>query len=58
MFNEIEQEMLEWLNAKRRRSETIETLKEDINSLQERLEREEQGIKLCDEKIKELKEKL
>lgn len=58
MFNEIEQEMLEWLKSKRRYSETLEEMKDDLIGLQERIEREEQAIKLCDEKIKELKEKL
>ena len=58
MFNEIEQEMLEWLEVKRRYSETLVQLKDELKGLQEKIEREEQAIKLSDEKIKELKEKL
>lgn len=58
MFNEIEQELLEWLNAKKQHSNYLEKALAKLQDIQDEILDEQNAIERCDERIKELKEKL
>jgi chromosome segregation ATPase len=58
MFNEIEHELLQWLNAKRQHSTYLENALEKLQEVQDEIVDEKKAIEECDKKIKELKEKL
>ena len=58
MFNEIEQELLKWLNDKKQHTAYLENALEKLQDIQDEIVDEKKAIEECDKKIKELKEKL
>ena len=52
MYNEIEQELLQWLNAKRQYSTYLENALEKLQEVQDEIVDEKKAIEECDKKNK------